>query len=310
MCRCVIISAVGTNNGDEVSGRYFLMFCSPTYSLCGFFLSSVSTTEVGHAGRWICWKRKKWKKVYTPGCVCMSVGAKVLIRYRLLGSASRLRESTPRVYIFPILALHTHTHSPPSPLPLPPDFFFRFSIDMAHAAHSCSSLAKRGRLLYVVDEGCRKYFYSSLLGNLVRIHWPRPCTPRIFSGNFTDPSFFFFFFASLNRNWDDDIFEKKSFAQQRKPPYPPPCENSCLNLVQLLGPGWWRWWRAYTRKEKKRPAVFWAWFGMYFSTRGGSFLKGEPTHRHTHTTWPRPVLLTSTTPPPRRKEKKEGWDVG
>lgn len=180
-------------------------------------------------------EKEKSGRKFTPLCVCVYVRpSKVLIRYRLLGSASRLRESTPRIHFPYFSPTHTHTHTlPPSPLPLPPDFF-RFSIDMAHAAHSCSSLARGG--------GC--YTWTRGGGNIpfffIRESCPNPLTPpKDFFREFHRPKFFFFF-ASLNRNWDDDIFEKKKVLLNRKPPYPPPCENSCLNLVQLLGPGWWR----------------------------------------------------------------------
>lgn len=151
-----------------------------------------------NSGSWPRWKmdmlkkKKKWKKVYTPGCVCvcMSVEAKVLIRYRLLGSASRLRESTPRVYIFPILALHTHT--PPLLYFLFHQTFFSVSQSIWHTQLTPAPHSQEGEVVIRGGRGVEEIFPFFF----IRESCPNSLTPPLYAKDFFRefhrPKFFLF----------------------------------------------------------------------------------------------------------------------
>ena len=110
----------------------------------------------------------------------------------------------------------------------------------------------------------------------------------------------------------------KSFALQENPPYPPPSENSCLNLVQLLGPGWWWWWRAYTHctyvkksQKKKGQLCFGLDSGCIFRPVVDLFYFKGRTHTHDRHEREGPCCSRAPHPPGggEWKKKKGGmWD--
>ncbi len=113
-------------------------------------------------------KEKKWKKVYTPVCVYVRPSKSIdsLSTFGVCESTTGVDSA--RIH-FPYFS-PTHTHSPPFSTSSSTRLFFPFLNRYGTRSSLLLLTRKRGRLLYVVDEGWRKYFHSSLLGNLVRIH--------------------------------------------------------------------------------------------------------------------------------------------
>jgi hypothetical protein len=130
----------------------------------------------------------------------MSVGAKVLIRYRLLGSASRLRESTPRVYIFPILALHTHTHTlPPFSTSSSTRLFFPFLNRYGTRSSLLLLTGKEGEVVIRGGRGVQEIF----LFFFIRESCPNPLTPPLYAKDFFRefhrPKFLFLFLCIIKQ---------------------------------------------------------------------------------------------------------------